>query len=209
MLPCLLALCIQLGAGMSSAGGQDCGIWYMCGPQYPHQLHLTSPAFSVGTEGRNWRAGYAYLGKFQADATAIASPLPQDVACAPGCYPMSQWHGSGRVGGIYLQYVAHWRGFRAEIGPWFYRATWHETVPDWYVNPASFAAYPQALAKWGAGYHALDVSNDKTSVGAMGGIGYDFGHASAVLQVANAGDRGCDRSIVKAIVATASIRYLF
>ena len=166
MLNCLLSLCLSLGLGQSVAGPQDCGIWYMCGPQYPHTLHLRALSESFGVESQHWRAGYQGLGRFGADAAAISSSNPADIACAPGCWPISRWHGDGTVRGIYLEGVYHAGPFSFELGPWLYRATWQETVVGW--TPTATAAPI-----------TLNVSNDKTSLGAAGGIGSAISHALA------------------------------
>ena len=202
-MSCLLAICLELGLGLSVANGQDPGIWYMDGPQYPHVLHLTSPELSVGATGEHWRAGLQYLGKFGADARAIASNDPTLIGCAPGCYPMSTWHGSGKVYGAYAQYVAHWGAWRAEAGPWVYRATWEERVPDYAGRGTCTQREPRFQIT------DCNVSTDKTSVGAIGGIGRDFGPYSAVMSIAMASDRGVDRSIIKNAVATFQVRRTF
>ena len=198
-MSCLIALCLELGAGLAGANMQDSGIWYMTGPQYPHELHRTSPAASIGVAGTNWRAGVKYAGRFGADSLAIASIDPTKIACAPACFPITHWHGTGKVYGVYAQYVAHWGAWRAEAGPWIYRATWQENIPDFNLY-GSCGGQPATMV------HSCNVSTDKTSLGAMGGLGRDFGAYSAVVSVQMASDRGSDRSIVKNVVLDFSIR---
>ena len=193
---CSQAAELEVGVGLAHANGQDCGIWYMCGPGEPYQLHLTTPSYSVGLQGANWRAGWLDLGRYGADATATGT----DAEAALGA-PLSQWHGKGKVRGAYLQYVAHLGAWRAEAGPWVYRATWQEDIPNWFCVRDCNGRTP--------GLHHLRVSNDKTSLGAVMGLGRDFGRVSAVASVAMASDRGCDRSIIKNMVVNLELRRRF
>lgn len=197
---CALALmCLQIGLGVSHANPQDCGIWYMCGRQYPHALSLNSPSVSVGGESRNWRVGYEYSGRFGSEARAIATIDPTLIPCAPRCYPLSTWHGSGKVEGVYVQYVVHSGPWSAEAGPWVYRTTWEVDIPD-YTNYATCSGTHTYLSTTNC-----NVSTDKTSLGAMFGVGY----GPVVLSVRSAEDRGPDRSVIKQLVTNLSFRWRF
>lgn len=201
-MSCLIALCLQLSLGLSHAGGQDPGIWYMDGPQYPHELHLTSPAAGIGLAGPHWRAGYQYLGKFTSDARAIASDDPALIGCAPRCYPLSAWHGAGKVGGLYLQATGSWGRWGGQIGPWLYRATWQERITEFPIDATCGGLGAKHVAS-----SVCNVSTDKTALGAAGGLTYRISdRAQLVASVWMAGDRGCDRSIIKAVVGNFSVQ---
>jgi hypothetical protein len=169
----------------------------MDGPQYPHTLLLNSPRASIALRSDDWRFGYEYLGRFAADGKAISSVNPVDIICAPRCWPLSQYDGSGKVEGLFLEYTAHFGpGYFVEAGPWIYRATWSEVVPDW-LDPSHMALGP----------HQTVLSSDKTSLGLVAGIGQRFRHFEAVFDAHMAQDRGSQPSIVKQVILGAEIRY--
>lgn len=208
---------VEVSAGVTHANPQDCGIWYMCGQQYPHNLDLNSPAFSFGFTGdlpykhSGWRAGVEYLGKFSANG--IVGPMPDSTFnCPTSNCPQTHFSGDGKVWGLYAEYIYHIGKWRLEGGPTLYRASWTERVPD-YVYTADNKGTPP----W---YHYPDnISSAKWSPGLEAGVGYDFNkHLSAVLSVHMAEDRGVNTgmggpsdlpSIVKQYVTNISIRYSF
>ena len=194
---CLLALCLQLGVGVSHANPQDCGIWYMCGPQYPHTLHLDSVSESIGIETEHWRVGYENLGRFTSTAKAIASENPALIPCAPKCYPISNWYGSGKVAGGYVEYIVRRGAWHFEAGPWLYRATWQENLTEFPLDAVCGGGSPLVRSTH------CNVSADKTTIGAMGGIGY----GPVAVTIRNASDRGPDRSLLKNFVTNVSIRW--
>src|SRR5438309_10818812 len=101
MLDCLLPwVCMEFGLGASHAHPADCGIWYMCGPQYPHTIIDNSASASVGFVGKRWRFGLEYLGRFAVDGLAISSTDPTLIGCAPKCFPISYWAGAGTRWGM-------------------------------------------------------------------------------------------------------------
>ena len=201
-MSCLIALCLQLSMGLSHAVAQDPGIWYMQGPQYPHELHIEPPSLSVGLAGEHWRAGYEYLGKFRADARAIASEDPALIACAPRCYPISAWHGAGKVGGLYLQATGRWGRWGAQLGPWVYRATWQEHITEFPLDATCGGLGTKHVAS-----SICHVSTDKTALGAAGGLSYRVSErAELVASVWMASDRGSDRSIIKNMVGNIALQ---
>jgi hypothetical protein len=184
---------IQFGLGISHANPQDCGIWYMCGQQYSHNLTLDSPDVSLGLKGDNWRAGLEYLGRFASEATAISSNNPALIPCAPQCYPISRWNGAGKLFGFYTEYVYRIDKWHIEAGPWVYRATWTEDIPDYWMP--------------NVGRIHVNVSADSINVGAVLGGGYDFGRFGLAGTIRMASDRGPDRSIVKGFVSTLQVTW--
>lgn len=196
---CIGLMCLQFGLGVSHANPQDSGIWYMQGPQYPHTLALNSPNGLIGVQSESFRIGIEYLGRFEANAAAVATNDPSKVACAPGCFPISsQWHGTGRVMGLYATGVARSGPWYVEGGPFLYRATWNEHVDDW-RNP-SIAGYP---------VQPVNISSDRTSLGALIGAGYRAGRLEYGIGIHLCPDRGNEPSIVKGYVTDLTIRWTF
>jgi len=101
---CLLAICLQLGLGLTHANPQDCGIFYLC--DQPANLHLNTLSWSAGVESETFRAGYEHLGSFRTD----------------GLVDGDWMHASGSVEGVYTQFVARQKDWWVGIGTWEYRA---------------------------------------------------------------------------------------
>lgn len=193
MLNCLLtAVCLNLSAGVTHANPQDCGIWYVCGPQTPYTLGLDSPSVGLGVETEHWRAGYEFLGRFSSEA--VVGALPDGSPCG-GC-KFEHYHGSGKVHGFYGEYIHHMGAFRMEGGLWLYHSSWEENVPDW-QNVTG--APPQSTTVSQAGWHP----------GVILGVGYDIGRYTLSLNArmaANSHD-SYSPSIVKSFATNFSIRY--
>lgn len=201
-MSCILALCLQLGLGAAYALPQDSGIWYV--QSYEHTLHLTSLDYSVGVESSHWRAGVQSMGRTSAQAIVGANV---DGTTCVGC-PVDHYSGDGKVFGLYAQYIWHLARWRAEFGPWIYRASWQEQVPDYHWACGTvWCVYPTY------------ISSAAWSLGVVGGIGRDFGPYSIALSARMAGDRGRDTSptghgydmpsIIKGGIVDFSIRYTF
>ena len=140
MLPCIFNLCLQLGLGVAHATPQDCGIWYTCGPDQPHTLHLDGLDWSAGItdDTKTWRLGYEDAGN-----TSVESRVPAFIGQYPG--PMAQFNGSGTLRGFYATYTHCWDKWCGEVGPWIYKAHWAETLiglpgrPTIYEDAGKFA----------------------------------------------------------------------
>jgi hypothetical protein len=197
-MQCIAFLCLQVALGLSHANPQDCGIWYTCGPQYPNAFGLNSPSLALGVESRVWRAGVEYTGRFWNRGYAPDTSDPAAIACAPRCYPVSTWIGAGKVFGVYAQYVARLpHGFSLEAGPWLYRATWNELVPD--AVDMNHRNLPPCVFR---------DEGHSTSWGAMVGASYALDDANSVaLSVRSAADHGAQPSIVKGFVSNLSLRH--
>lgn len=198
-MSCLLAVCLQLGVGLTYANPQDCGIWYTCGPTEPHELHLTAADWSVGAVGAAWRVDYERTGAFGADARV------SNVSGAPASYV-----GSGTVEGGLATFVSRAGPAFVELGPWVYRATWDENVADWSGAPNRAYRGP------------VNATGSRISLGVIGGLGARLGPFELELSARSAENRavtrvrwpgypvqsdgGLQMSIIKGFVTTASVR---
>ena len=190
MLPCIAALCLQLGVGVAHANPQDCGIWYTCGPDQPHTLHLNGLDWSVGLASEHWRFGYEDAGN-----TSVEARVPAFIDRYPG--PMAQFNGNGWLRGVYGMYSLCAGKLCLEAGPWFYKAMWAETLIGIPGRP-----------------YIINESAVKLSPGAIGGVTYRLNNRvefAADIRSANnfatAGDGGLMQSITKGFTTTFVIRF--
>jgi hypothetical protein len=146
LLPTLASAGLELGVGITHATHADNGTWYQ--EEFGHHLMMNSPSLSIGWksiakenilgfERVYVRGGYEYLGRFRSDALATASDQNYG-ACRytiTNCWPLSHWHGSGVVQGMYatVQPEIDMSGYSIffEGGASLYRASWKVDIPDW------------------------------------------------------------------------------
>ena len=137
---------VEIGLGVTHATHQDNMTWWQ--EEFPHTLKMNSPSASIGIkvplatsvlgfERINGRIGYEFLGRFKSDALATASDVNYG-ACrydTSKCWPLSHWHGSGSVQGLYavLQPEIDMAGYSIffEGGASAYYSTWKVDIPDW------------------------------------------------------------------------------
>lgn len=139
--PPVRAFDFELAAGQSTYQKSDNGIFYQNG--FENEFQLKSNFWSLGITkyihpSIRYRIGYADLGW----VSSYAKALPKDENYDPGtsrcngaCLPLAQWHGSGKVEGLYFilspEYVFNnkWKAF-LDIGGWAYQATHSMIIPD-------------------------------------------------------------------------------
>jgi hypothetical protein len=168
-----LGVCVQttLGLGWGHATPQDSGIYWMAGPQYSHSMNMSHVSERVELSLDRWRLGFDHLGTFRIDATARA--LESD----PPSVPISHWHGQGRVWGVWAAYALPVGPVSVLVGPWVYRATWHETIPDW----ATAGSGPP---------RAGDQSFDHWNLGGLVGLEWSAGPLALDAMLRTVQDRG-------------------
>lgn len=131
---------IEIIAGQSTYQKSDNGIFYQNG--FENEFQLKSSSIGIGftdylTESIRYHAGYMNLG----NVSSYAKALPTDANYNPGtsgcngeCLPLAQWHGSGKVEGLYYTVapeliLGKWKVF-IEGGVWAYQATHSVIIPD-------------------------------------------------------------------------------
>ena len=143
-MSCLLALCLQLGIGVTHANPQDCGIWYLCEPNAPYVQHLNAFDWYAGVETETFRVGYERLGQNGTDATI------------PG---YGKLHDAGEVEGVYAERRFEFGMAFLEGGLWVYRSGYAvnpgwEPRSDWY---SSSRLAPGAIAGAGLRYGPAEL----------------------------------------------------
>ncbi len=137
-----LAAHVEVGLGMSRALTNGDGTWYQSA--FPHTLDLRSLSGMVGVTGDlsehvAYHADAVWLGRFGENSqnTPNDGNYAKGIGCVGPCLPMANYIGSGWVAGFAPTIEWHttgaWR-FGVEGGPWFYRETWRESVPNWYPS---------------------------------------------------------------------------
>jgi hypothetical protein len=128
----------EAGIGVSRSTDMGDGTWVQQGAPDNHES-LTAPAFMGGLTGDltnriTWHADYVYFGGVSASVDGVPdnnyNPKTHQVY---GTFPRySPFAGQGHTQGLALTLEPHvdWRGWRfgVEAGPWFYFATWHESL---------------------------------------------------------------------------------
>lgn len=136
------AMHVEVGAGVSRALTNGDGTWYQ--DAFPHTLNLNSLSGMVGitgdvTEHFAYHLDGVWLGRFGENSqdTPNDGNYRKGVGCVGKCLPMANYIGSGWIAGIAPTIEWHttgrWR-FGVEAGPWLYRETWRESVPNWYPS---------------------------------------------------------------------------
>lgn len=208
---CLFYLCLQLSFGLSHANQQGCGIWYMCGVLYPHDLDISTTYVELGVERENWRALLSYDGRYAING--VVGPEANSTFAGPGCAgapsascPAQHLSGVGKEQNFCGEYLVklgqHWR---IETGPCLYHVQWVERSPDLhYWNGSKFVLYPTYLAA------------NKWNPGAVLGVNYKLTNgASFTTQVKMCDLRGIDQnansmpSICRAVLGEAGFRFQF
>ena len=208
---CLLALCLQLGLGFSHANTENCGIWYMCGVLYPHQLNVTNVAATVAVQKGNWRVEGSYDGKFRSAATTGPDATSSFDTCGgvpgPNC-PAEHFYTDGKEQNLCVEWVAHLgQHLQAELGPCVYHATFTVNVVDWvYQGQPGGRWLPQPV----------NMSANKWNPGFAAGIAYSFTpHTAAAIDVKMCELRGLDNnlnnmpSLCKGILGETTFRWTF
>jgi len=137
----------EISLGMTNFKHQDNGIWWQDGPEFPHELKMTSPTVAIGLKGgipllswgaerTYWRGGYQYLGRVT--STALATSDENYAACYLGAAPCwknkTHFKGVGNVQGFYLSLVPEYPigecAIFAELGAYAFMPRWKVTLPD-------------------------------------------------------------------------------
>jgi hypothetical protein len=128
----------EAGIGAAHSAGMGDGIWVQQGAP-DNRERLTTPAYLGGLTGDignhlSWHADYVYFGGVSASVDGVPdadyNPHTHKVTTVPARY--SPFNGQGHTQGVALTLEPHvdyhgWR-FGVEVGPWVYRATWHESL---------------------------------------------------------------------------------
>jgi hypothetical protein len=130
----------EAGIGVARSSDMGDGIWIQKGAP-DNRERLTTPAYLAGLTGDigshlSWHADYVYFGTLRASVNGVPdanyNPVTHQVHDFTGRY--SPFNGQGHTQGVALTLEPHidysgWR-FGIEAGPWFYWATWHESLYD-------------------------------------------------------------------------------
>lgn len=150
-IPSLAA--IEIEVGQTSFMPQQDGVWYQ--NQFPHDLDLSSPSFSIGFTDKfnpwlRWHTGYSYLGKVTTYALAVPSDdlYFQHGANADEYIPVAHWYGEGYVQQLYFTLApeAKISNFilAFEGGFTLYRPSWEIYIPDLrYCNECPYETWHQ------------------------------------------------------------------
>lgn len=198
----LLALGLQISLGLSHAMPQDSGIWYLKdGPNAPYRLYLDSPSVGVGFEGKHWRVGYEYLGRFGSRAITAASYDNLFAHCPTNPCATEHFITEGKVHGLYGEYIVRYKQVGFEIGPTIYRSTLKVAIPDATGYNGSTWSTPVDV----------NLSKDSWRLGAIVGVRFDRGRFTYSLntRIASNDTQSYLPSIVKGVVTNFQVRYNF
>jgi hypothetical protein len=128
----------EAGIGASHSKDMGDGTWIQEGAPNNHET-LNAPVYLGGLTGDignhlSWHADYVYFGGLSASVDGVPDAnYNSHTHQVFGTFPRySPFAGQGHTQGVALTIEPNftWRGWRfgAEVGPWIYRATWHESL---------------------------------------------------------------------------------
>lgn len=130
---------MEISAGRTTYQKADNGIFWQNG--FENEFQLQSNSIGIGftgylSESVRYHTGYMDLGW----VSSYAKALPKDEnydgvsGCVGKCHPLAQWHGSGKVEGVYYtvapEMVFGQTKVFVEVGGWAYQATHSMIIPD-------------------------------------------------------------------------------
>lgn len=144
------AVDFEVGSGINVYQKQGNGTWYQEGQPYSTSTRspvliagLAGSVYSTQSWGIDWHVRYVNLGKTSADC--MCTPMDENYSIPQkkklNLYDVqdARFVGNGNVQGVALTLEPYWmhKGWRfgVEAGPWFYRATWDETISNWAPGP--------------------------------------------------------------------------
>jgi hypothetical protein len=185
---------IEITAGASRFGAPPDSLWWQSG--FEHKLDLTSPTIGIGWTNGTFRVGYQYDGHVTTSAIAMLNEAAwfqgvRDCSGKPGC---SRFDGTGTAQEIHVTWTPHIGHAFLEIGPTLMRTTWTERITDLPITAQRF----RTLSEPGVLRPQIAPFSAALHVGALLGVGYDFGRMSIAATYRTLDARGGKKDDVPA-----------